>query len=858
MNELLPLLTNDELRPLSGETDEAGFGALETPRGLLPLRGLHVSARIEGLFAETSVRQTFVNPYPEPLEATYIFPLPDRAGVTGFRLEVAGRVVEGELKERGQARRDYAQAMRRGHRAAISEEERPNVFTLRVGNLPPHESATVHLTLSGPLPYADGEATYRFPLVVAPRYVPGAPLPGGPVGEGTAADTDAVPDASRISPPVLLPGHPNPVRLSLEAEIHPGGGSLGPVRSSLHAVVADRLADGALRVRIQPGERLDRDFVLRIRFGAETLLPALVVRPDPQGNEGTFALTLLPPLAAATAERPRDVVFVLDRSGSMEGWKMVAARRAVVRMIDTLTDRDRFTVLAFDNRTTVPPAGGGKLVAATAHNRFRVGQFVNDVRADGGTEMAEPLNRAVNLLSEHASDRDRILVLITDGQVGNEDQILRMLHGRLQHLRVFTLGIDRAVNEGFLRRLALAGGGFVEVVESEDWLDAVTERLHRRIGMPVLRDLRVEPAGLAADAASQVPARLPDLFPGTPLVLFGRYRGASAGSLRVTATDAAGQPWTATVPATRGSSSAITSAWARGRVRELEDRYASGGDRAGLEKEITETSLRFGVLSRFTAYVAVDVREVVNEGGAVRRVTQPVETPEGWAEAEPAAGGGRGGFGGGGAARPAAPAPGAALPKRRFTPEETVRMRSGSTVDEELRRPPQNPPPRAPEELAEEDFDDDTDGDTTTDYDPLAHRAASPRTGAGGKRRTKRAGKGEAPGPDLTAYRRRSADLLERLRTAPADDAGLRHALGVLAVQLEALLEDLRSVHAVAADVQPLADLLAELRQLRDPRTSAVVDASALRSKAEGVLRAFAGVSATPPASEARTGEFRK
>ena len=154
----------------------------------------------------------------EPLEATYIFPLPDRAAVTRFRMEVGGRVIEGVLKERAAARRDYDEAIKTGHRAAITEEERAGVFTLRVGNIMPGEEATVRLTLAGPLPYSDGEVTFRFPLVVAPRYIPGMPLPGASVGSGVAPDSDAVPDASRITPPVLLPGFPNPVRLSLSVD----------------------------------------------------------------------------------------------------------------------------------------------------------------------------------------------------------------------------------------------------------------------------------------------------------------------------------------------------------------------------------------------------------------------------------------------------------------------------------------------------------------------------------------------------------------------------------------------------------------------------------------------------------------
>jgi Ca-activated chloride channel family protein len=217
MLKTLPTLSDEELAPEAGSPSnaEVGLGALRTERGCLPLTDLDVQARVDGLVASVEVQQRFVNAHAEPLEATYIFPLPDRAAVTRFRLEVAGRVVEGALRERGAARREYDLALREGFRAAIAEEERSGVFSLRVGNLPPGEAATVHLTLVGPLPYRDGEVTFRFPLVVAPRYIPGLPLPVPCVGAGTEPDTDAVPDASRISPPVLLPGFPNPVRLRL-------------------------------------------------------------------------------------------------------------------------------------------------------------------------------------------------------------------------------------------------------------------------------------------------------------------------------------------------------------------------------------------------------------------------------------------------------------------------------------------------------------------------------------------------------------------------------------------------------------------------------------------------------------------
>src|SRR5207248_2423455 len=195
------------------------------------------------------------------------------------------------------------------------------------------------------------------------------------------------------------------------------------------------------------------------------------------------------------------------------GWKMVAARRALARMIETLTERDRFTVFAFDDSQETPPVCGDGLMPATDHNRFRATEWLSQIDARGGTEMAQPLDRGVALLT---GDRDRVLVLVTDGQVGNEDQILKVLGKRLQGIRIFTLGVDRAVNEAFLKRLAALGGGCCDVVESGDRLDAVMAKLQRRIGAPVLTGLSLEAEGMELEADSLVPGRVPDLFDGVP------------------------------------------------------------------------------------------------------------------------------------------------------------------------------------------------------------------------------------------------------------------------------------------------------------------------------------------------------
>ncbi|MEU6742486.1 VIT domain-containing protein [Streptosporangium sandarakinum] len=665
---------------------DAGLGALTTERGNLPLESVDVTAAVSGLVAGVEVTQVFRNPHDVALEATYVFPLPDRAAVTAFRMEADGRVVEGLLKERGQARADYDRALAEGRRAAIAEEDRPDVFTIRVGNIVPGERVTVRLTLSQPLPYEDGAATFRFPLVVAPRYIPGAPLDDERAGDGRSPDTDAVPDASRITPPVLLPGFPAPVRLSLAVTVDPAGLELRGIRSSLHAVLQEDGGEG-VTVGLRPGERLDRDFVLRLAFDAST---SLTLVPDPAGSAsgadgagaeaagrvpgagetpsdttgaaepagGTFTLTVVPgPAPAATGSK--DVVLVLDRSGSMGGWKMVAARRAAARIVDTLTGGDRFAVLSFDHVVERPAGLGEGLVEATDRNRYRAVEHLARLEARGGTEMLAPLEEAVALLNgrpgpmppgrpgapgdpartagavpsagsapsgDPAGRADRVLVLVTDGQVGNEDQILERIGGGLAGTRVHTVGIDRAVNAGFLGRLAGLGAGRCELVESEDRLDEAMEHIHRRIAAPLVTDLSLEADGLGL--VPDTTGRLGSIHHGVPLTVHGRYRGDAAGALTVRGRDAAGRPWERRVTGVRGSNPAVRAIWARARLRELEDRYAAG-DRS-LEEEIVATSLGYGVLCRFTAFVAVDSR-VVAEGGPEHHVIQPVEPPSGWA-----------------------------------------------------------------------------------------------------------------------------------------------------------------------------------------------------------------------------------
>jgi hypothetical protein len=594
----------------------------------LPLRALSVDTHVVGLTATSWIRQRFVNNGTTTIEATYIFPLPPRAGVTDFVAILGGRKVMGILKERGQARMAYEEALAAGQRAAIVEEERPDVFTVRVGNLGPGEEAVVELVLTGPLEVQDGEATFRFPLVVAPRNTTGSLVIGDQTGSGVELDTDAVPDASRVTPPRLEPKDVRP-RLDITVSVEGAGLVLSDLRTSLHASVIEQTADGKTVVRVQPGDRADQDFLLRFRVDRSQFATSAVVVDDGREgtDEGTWTVTVIPP--PEVVSEPRDVVVVLDRSGSMGGWKMVAARRAAGRIVDTLDVDDRFCVLGFDD-VVERPQGMSAVVEASDRNRFTAVSWLASLEARGGTEMAQPLLEAADLLARSQNGRRAALVLVTDGQITGEDDLLRSLQPRLGATTIHCVGVDRAVNAGFLDRLARQGRGRFELVESEDRLDEVMAALARTIGRPALSGISITGCGIDIVEASVTPVPAPDAFAGVPCVIAGRYRGPLDSEATITAS-AGGtrEPFSVTLVPLRSNAIAVRTIWARAALRDLEDAYASGhGRHERLNHRIVEQSIRFGVLSRFTAFVAVDPERTDAE--SVDEVVQPVEPPSGW------------------------------------------------------------------------------------------------------------------------------------------------------------------------------------------------------------------------------------
>ncbi|MDQ7824542.1 MAG: VIT domain-containing protein [Candidatus Eremiobacteraeota bacterium] len=632
----LPLLE------LKGEPLKRALGmlTLSTPGGkvALPLASVDITACVTERIAEVTVTEVFRNTFTEHLEAVYIFPLAGGAAVTSFEMKVKDRVIKGVVKEREEARRDYQKALSDGKRAALLEKERDDVFTVQVGNVPPGEEISVKITYCEGLPYfEDGSTEIRLPLVVAPRYIPGAPLERDQVGRGVEDDTDVVPDASRITPPRLVPGMDPAVRLGIRVEFlpssHKGEQGFADLVCSQHATRTSN-DNGTITVELaRESERLNRDFVLRWRLAGEKVTTRFITALSAQG-ERYGMISLVPPLREGFRGLARDVVFILDRSGSMEGIKMASAARACALLLATLEPRDRFAILAFDDKVEwMEQSAEGKVhcfVHADEDGQEKGNRFLRGIDSRGGTEIDRAVNDALSKISSRQESAALpLIVLLTDGQIGDESRVLKTIQKSLGSTRIFTVGIDTAVNEGFLKRLAGLGGGTAAFVAPGESLEKALRTIGREIGAPIVTDISIADEGAQADRASLAPFPVADLFAGKATCVYFTHK--AVGALKVKGRHIDGSSFEETITPEELPLHALSSLWARSRIADLEDRFRIEPQRQQeIKREIIAISTGHSILSRFTAFIVVDESEIVNKDGSRRTVVQPVEMPDQW------------------------------------------------------------------------------------------------------------------------------------------------------------------------------------------------------------------------------------
>ena len=575
-----------------------------------------VGFQVSGLIARATVRQQFRNDSDTWAEGLYVFPLPDDAAVDHFRLRIGERVIEGQVMERAAAKKTYEQAKQAGKRTGLVEQQRPNVFTTSLANIAPGETLVVEIEYQQTLVYREGVYRLRFPMVVGPRYR--SPPTKRPEGAGVPEA-----DAPAVQTSTALPGidvSPVSIRIDLDA-----GMALADITSAYHAIDIEQQSGGAYSVRLADQQvPADRDFELAWRPVLDTQ-PRAVLFQEQMDGEAYAMLSVFPPdlLALGKINLPRDVIFVIDVSGSMHGASLEQARGALLLALARLPPQDRFNLIWFNNQSGAlyPDAQ-----PADYQNIQHAMRFVERLEADGGTEMLPALRRALDARQDPG--RLRQVVFLTDGAVEDEAALFEVIRTRLGDTRLFTVGIGSAPNAYFMRKAARAGRGTFTFIGDGQEVQEKIEGLLRRLESPALVDIQVEVAGAAVEA---FPDPVPDLYLGEPVSVL--IRGHDPGA-EVVIRGAYGKvPWERTVALREGREhDGIRVAWAREKIASLMEQRREAGDvaaRDALQAGIVETALTHHLTSRFTSLVAVDVTPV-RAGGLLQTHHKQANLPRGW------------------------------------------------------------------------------------------------------------------------------------------------------------------------------------------------------------------------------------
>ncbi len=591
----------------------------------VPLVHTDVALDVRGLVAAATVTQQYVNSSNEPIEAVYVFPLPHDAALYDMEIRIGNRVIRSVIREREDAKRTYDAAKSAGKRDALVEEERPNIFTASVANLMPGDHLDVRLRYVEPLGWEESRVRLVFPMVVGPRYITGTEAVGHD-GTGWAADSDAVPDASRITPPVRNPetrsGHDVSLSVDLDA-----GFEFSSIKSVAHEITVRRLADGRQHIDLASGATIaNKDFVLEVQQGESTQpKTALFLSPDHDSAETHFLLTAFPPTLPPTKRVPVEMLYLIDISGSMSGTSIQQAREALLQALDRLTPTDRFGILAFNHSYY---EFASQPLTASPENVAAGRRYVQGLEAGGGTEMLPALLTVMK--KRETPGYLRHIVLLTDGDLGNEEQIFGALRHDLGNARLYTVAIGSAPNFFLATKMAQFGrGSFTHTADISDIREQMG-RLLETIESPVLTDVRLSFEGV--ELAEVYPQRLPDLFLRQPLLIFGRISQGRKGTVHLTA-HAGDQPYEASFAFDASKASfhpGITTLWARQRAEDLMDLWrASDGDaRASVRSSVISHAIRYRLVTRFTSLVAVE-EVVANVGGESRTVAVPTEVPAG-------------------------------------------------------------------------------------------------------------------------------------------------------------------------------------------------------------------------------------
>ena len=586
----------------------------------VPMLFTDVQIQVTGMIGRSTVTQHFSNPTDQWLEGVYIFPLPDDAAVDTLKMQIGERLIVGEIEERAQARKIYQKAKSQGKKTTLLEQERPNIFTTSVANIGPGETIEVTIEYQQALRYDNGAFSLRFPMVVAPRYIPGATRISAFTGSGWAEDTDQVPDASRVTPRVAEPGNSpiNPVRIRARIE----AGFPLTIESPSHDIQTS--VDGEVSEVVLVGNTVpaDSDFVLQWRPKVGDA-PAAALFSDVYQGETYALLMVMPPSehGAEVQRLPRETVFVIDTSGSMDGRSIIQAQAALQLALRRLAPGDSFNVIQFNS---TPHKLFGSSRPATTNNIQAAVRYVRDLRATGGTEMLPALRLALGLTGDPGKVRQ--VIFITDGSVGNESALLAYIRHNIHDSRLFTVGIGSSPNGHFMRKAAGHGRGTYTYIGQTGEVQAKMGTLFAKLENPLLTRIDIDWQGQPVE---HWPRHLPDLYLGEPVVITARV--PRLGSTVEISGQRSGRPWAVSFTLAGGSShSGIDRLFARRKIEALTDSLAGEARPEQVRKDIVELGLAHHLVTRHTSLVAVETIASRPQDDDLASSALPTNLPKGW------------------------------------------------------------------------------------------------------------------------------------------------------------------------------------------------------------------------------------
>jgi Ca-activated chloride channel family protein len=609
---------------------------VETCRGLvdaagheIPLRNVEMIGEVLGGSLCMRLRQHYENTESRAIEALYTFPVPSEATITGFAMTSGERSLQATVEEREEAFARYTRAIEAGDGAALLDQERENVFSASVGNLLPGRTAVIEIEYVQPLHASEGALRVVLPTLVAPRYVPGS-AHGDRTAHGTAEPTDRVPDADRISPAIGPADYTASLQLSIA--------SSAPleVESPSHALAVTATATGA-HVQFAPAAvPLDRDIVISVLGADAGELTSVVTHRS--GDAGYVLISHVVDLTAdrltVKPARGLDVVFVLDRSGSMAGASIEEARRALRLCLRQLREGDHFAIIAFDDRQETFRK---ELVPFTQKTLQDADTWISELSARGGTELLAPVLRSLALAGRGQSEGRRArVILLTDGQVANEDEISAAVFSQSTSIPIHGFGIGTNVSDALLLRLAEHTRGGVEFIHPGEPIDEKVVATFARAIAPRVQNVSAKWNGIEVERSA--PSSLPELIDGEPWTVCGRYAAAGTGSLELRG-DVEGERWYLKIPIAlpeNASAPTLPKLWAAARIRDLEREWISGKHAPRAKAEIIALGIEHAIASRFTSFVVTENRpeEERNDTAPLVRPI-PVHAPAGWAMFQP-------------------------------------------------------------------------------------------------------------------------------------------------------------------------------------------------------------------------------